>query len=107
MTPDSAQCLIEAHYSGKLKTPIFTPKKYTLKDCINHSWLKNKRRWTRNKRLKAKFEKRPSVYITDAFWAELIAHSWAVSRINYEEIAKKVFPVQRLPEGALPIYDKI
>jgi hypothetical protein len=89
----------------------FIPKGLTLEEWLQRTWLKDKKRWRRNHRLWAKFRKHPSWYLTERgkFEAtEMALLYWRrKNRINYEDVARRAFPVETMPAGAMPIYAKV
>ena len=99
LTDQQRSVLLEAHLT-KIRGPInFTSPSPTLDDLLANSWLKNKKRWKRNKRLWKKFRKNLERYISDndfsILWAQKLSAVYR-PRMNYDEIAKKAFSVQRL-----------
>jgi hypothetical protein len=76
----------------------------TADDILRRSWLKNKKRWSNNRRLHKKFVKHWSRYISYKVYAEIMGSllTAAISnRLNYDEIGRKAFKVEPLPAGAI------
>jgi hypothetical protein len=99
--------LIEAHLRNKNKPKITENTK--IEDLIQFSWLKNKRRWKYNRRLHKKFCKHWMRYVPQKIFNLYLAHHIAGPlrrRIDYSSMARRMFSVQPLPTGALPIYDR-
>jgi hypothetical protein len=75
---------------------------------LDNSWLKNKTKWSTNRRLQSKLRRRPYAYLTESgkALATEMAMLACIPRINYDEFAKRAFRVEPMPAGAMPIYAK-
>lgn len=75
---------------------------------LTNSWLKNKKKWAKNHKLRSKLMRHPHRYLTESAKALVteVAMISCIPRINYDEFARRAFRVEPLPEGALPIYEK-
>jgi len=108
--------IIEAHLKNKTAprlNPLHFGKmsdKPAAADLLKFSKLKHKKKWAHNRRYAKKFLRNWRRYVSDDIFSEFIAKTFAsviLPRINYEELAKKIFVVEPLPSGAVPIYARI
>jgi hypothetical protein len=99
--------IIEAYLRNKNKPKITENTK--LEDLIQFSWLKNKKKWKHNRRLHKKFCKHWMRYVPQKIINSYLAYTFATHlrrRLDYSSMARRMFSVEQLPAGALPIYDR-
>jgi hypothetical protein len=111
--------IIESHLRSRreeqpAQRPLFRRNWGALRELLtpewilDHSWLKNKKKWAKSAKLRKKLLRRPYHYLTEdgkAIVVEL-AMVCAIPRINYDVFAERAFPIEQLPVGTLLIYDK-
>ena len=79
-------------------------RKITVNDILDRSWLKNKKRWRNNNRLRKKFANRWIHYVSYEVYAEVMGVLLSAAirpRRNYDELSRRAFKVEPLPAGAL------
>jgi hypothetical protein len=89
--------------SGKL---ALDGLKITTNDILQRSWLKNKKRWRNNNRLRKKFVQRWTHYVSYKVYAEIMGILLTAAlrhRLNYDEMGRMAVKVEPLPKGALLI----
>lgn len=110
MLSDVEKCAILDHVRNKdvrmenSMQSLHPDRKITVNDILDRSWLKNKKRWRNNNRLRKKFANRWIHYVSYEVYAEVMGVLLSAAirhRRNYDELGRRAFKVEPLPAGAL------